>query len=77
MGLGDKGIEGINEFKNQHQCNSICKQLQLPNTGAASNNLAGNSTNSRNIDQNSVLQSEENEGNVIFPTIYLKYSLPQ
>ena len=31
MGLGDKGTEGINKFKLQHTCNSICKELQLPN----------------------------------------------
>lgn len=30
MGLGDKGLEGINQFKLQHICNSICKDLQLP-----------------------------------------------
>jgi hypothetical protein len=30
MGLGDKGTEGIDEFKRQHTCNSICKELQLP-----------------------------------------------
>lgn len=30
MGLGDKGTEGIDEFKLQHMCNSICKDLQLP-----------------------------------------------
>ncbi|KAF9470088.1 hypothetical protein BDN70DRAFT_940086 [Pholiota conissans] len=30
MGLGDKGIEGINEFKYQHICNSICKEWKLP-----------------------------------------------
>ena len=30
MGLGDNGIEGIQKFCNQHQCNSICKAINLP-----------------------------------------------
>ncbi|KJA29094.1 hypothetical protein HYPSUDRAFT_196518 [Hypholoma sublateritium FD-334 SS-4] len=59
MGLGDKGIDGIKEFKEQHQCNAICKQLQLPETGAVSNNSAGKATN---IDHNSTVQSKGNNG---------------
>ncbi|KAF9479031.1 hypothetical protein BDN70DRAFT_932879 [Pholiota conissans] len=30
MGLSDKEIEGIKEFKYQHICNSICKEWELP-----------------------------------------------
>jgi len=30
MGLGDKGIQGIKEFCQQHECNRICKALGLP-----------------------------------------------
>ncbi|KAF8961420.1 kinase-like domain-containing protein [Flammula alnicola] len=37
MGLGDKGVEGINGFKLQHTCNSICKELQLPHIEAREN----------------------------------------
>ena len=29
MGLGDCGINGISQFKSQHQCNTICKKLGL------------------------------------------------
>lgn len=29
MGLGDNGIEGIEEFCKQHRCNSICQNMGL------------------------------------------------
>jgi len=31
MGLGDKGLEGVEEFCQQHQCNRICKKFGLRN----------------------------------------------
>jgi hypothetical protein len=31
MGLRDKGLEGIEEFCQQHQCNRICKKFGLRN----------------------------------------------
>ncbi|KAF6752937.1 kinase-like domain-containing protein [Ephemerocybe angulata] len=38
-GLGDKGPEGLQRFKEQHTCNSICRKLELPAlSGAAANN---------------------------------------
>ena len=30
MSLGDSGVEGIQQFCDQHQCNSVCKALDLP-----------------------------------------------
>ncbi|KDR72339.1 hypothetical protein GALMADRAFT_213347 [Galerina marginata CBS 339.88] len=32
MGLGDKGLTGIQDFCNQHQCNRICKKFDLEKT---------------------------------------------
>ncbi len=29
-GPGDRGNDGIDDFKKQHHCNDICKSLNLP-----------------------------------------------
>ena len=45
MGLGDNGVEGILQFCNQHQCNLICKALNLPDLRKLLPTLFGNITN--------------------------------
>lgn len=40
-GLGDHGPSGIKLFAEQHQCNDICKQLQLQKTTASVENFLG------------------------------------
>ena len=45
MGLGDNGVEGIQQFCDQHQCNLICKALNLPDLHELLPTLFGNITN--------------------------------
>ncbi|KAF8523987.1 kinase-like domain-containing protein, partial [Gautieria morchelliformis] len=37
-GIGDKGVDGINEFKLHHHCNSICRGLGLTPTSTTIKN---------------------------------------
>ena len=48
MGLGDNGVEGIQNFCDQHQCNSVCKALDLPDLRELLPTLFGNITNNLN-----------------------------
>jgi hypothetical protein len=45
MGLGDNGVEGIQQFCDQHQCNSVCKALDLPDLRELLPTLFSNITN--------------------------------
>ena len=47
MGLGDKGINGVKAFCNQHRCNLICKGIGLPAASSLIAELEGSGDSHR------------------------------